>query len=101
MCTVVLRWSPGQPVRALALRDELVGVLTVGRKRSGLSYTTRDVDLLRALASQAAIALENARSYEALVELNTRLEERVRERTAQLEAAHGELAQAYAELKAA
>lgn len=25
MCTVVVRWSPGGPVRVLALRDELVG----------------------------------------------------------------------------
>lgn len=25
MCTVVLRWEPGEPVRFLALRDELVG----------------------------------------------------------------------------
>jgi hypothetical protein len=25
VCTVVLRWSPGEPFRALALRDELVG----------------------------------------------------------------------------
>lgn len=25
MCTVVVRWSPGDPVRVLALRDELVG----------------------------------------------------------------------------
>lgn len=25
MCTVVVRWSPGEPVLLLALRDELVG----------------------------------------------------------------------------
>lgn len=25
MCTVVVRWGPGEPVRVLALRDELVG----------------------------------------------------------------------------
>src|SRR5207249_3623942 len=52
-----------------------------------------------ALANQAAIALENARTYEALIELNARLEQRVRERTAQLEGANRELADAYAELK--
>src|SRR5439155_1316840 len=78
---------------------ELAGVLTAGRKRSGLLYTAGDVEFLRALAHEAAIALENARSYEALVALNARLEERVRERTAQLEGANRELAQAYAELK--
>src|SRR3989454_10537058 len=60
--------------------------LTIGAKRSGLRYTAGDVEFLRALAHEAAIALENARSYEALVALNARLEERVRERTVQLEA---------------
>src|SRR5438034_314658 len=83
----------------LELRGELVGVLTAGRKRSGLLYSAGDVEFLRALAHEAAIALENARSYEALVALNARLEERVRERTAQLEGANRELAEAYAELK--
>jgi signal transduction histidine kinase len=85
----------------LALRDELVGVLTTGAKRTGLFYTAGDAEFLRALAQQAAIALENARSYEALVELNARLEARVTERTAQLEGANRELADATAELKEA
>jgi signal transduction histidine kinase len=83
----------------LQLRDELVGVLTAGPKRSGLFYSAADAEFLRALANQAAIALENARTYEALVALNARLEERVRERTAELEGANQELAAAYTELK--
>ncbi len=83
----------------LELRGEQVGVLAVGPKRSGLSYGAEDVEFLRALAHEAVIALENARSYEALVALNASLEERVRERTAQLEGANRELAEAYAELK--
>jgi signal transduction histidine kinase len=85
----------------LALRDEPIGVLGVGPKPSGLSYTRADLEFLRALASHAAIALGNARTYEALVELNAGLEERVRERTAQLEGANRELAEAYGELKTA
>ena len=83
----------------LQLRGALVGLLTAGAKRSGLFYTAGDAEFLRALAHQAAIALENARSYERLVDLNARLEDRVRERTAQLETANRELAEAYAELK--
>jgi signal transduction histidine kinase len=91
----------GEIAVPLLLREELVGVLTAGPKRSRLFYTAGDAEFLRALAHQAAIALENARSYEALVELNARLEERVRERTAQLESANRELADAYTELKTA
>jgi signal transduction histidine kinase len=78
----------------LWLHDELVGVLTAGPKRSGLFYTAGDADFLRALAHQAAIALQNASSYEKLVELNAHLEERVSERTAQLETSNHDLAAA-------
>jgi len=83
----------------MLLGSQVVGVLTAGPKRSGLFYTAGDAELLRALGHQAAIALQNAASYEALVELNARLEERVRQRTAQLEGANRELAEAYGELK--
>src|SRR5207245_10783034 len=75
--------------------------LTAGRKRSRLFYTAADAEFLRALANSTAIALENASSYEALVELNLRLEDRVRQRTAQLQETNRELADAYTELKGA
>jgi signal transduction histidine kinase len=75
----------------LQFGTELTGALTAGPKRSGLFYTAGDAGFLRAVAHQAAIALANAQSYEALVELNASLEARVRERTAQLEAAYEEL----------
>jgi signal transduction histidine kinase len=83
----------------ITIGDTLAGALTAGRKRSGRYYTARDVDFLSALAQQAAIALQNARSYEALVELNAHLERRVSERTADLERAGREIADAYAALK--
>ncbi len=62
----------------------LIGALTAGAKSSGVFYTAADAEFLRAIAQSAAIALQNARSYEALTNLNRGLEERVRERTAQL-----------------
>jgi signal transduction histidine kinase len=75
----------------LSAGTELKGALTAGPKRSGLFYTAGDAGFLRATAHQAAIALANAESYQALVALNASLEERVRERTAQLEEAYQEL----------
>ncbi|HJW69904.1 MAG TPA: ATP-binding protein [Candidatus Binatia bacterium] len=83
----------------LWLRGELVGVLTAGPKRSGLFYTAGDAAFLRALAHQAAIALQNAESYEELMALNAGLEERVAERTAQLEASNRELSATLRDLR--
>ena len=85
----------------LTARGKLVGALTVGAKRSRLFYTAGDAEFLRALAHQTATALGNAAAYEALTALNARLEDRVRERTAQVENANRELTDAYAELKEA
>jgi signal transduction histidine kinase len=75
----------------LTVGADVSGALSAGPKRSGLFYTAGDAGFLRAVAHQAAIALANAQSYEALVELNASLERRVRERTAELEAAYRDL----------
>ena len=79
----------------------LVGALLAGPKRSRRAYTTDDVRLLRALGHQTAIALQHASAYDALVDLNASLEQRVRTRTAELEDANRDLAEALRELQAA
>jgi diguanylate cyclase (GGDEF)-like protein len=45
-------------------KGRLKGILTLGAKGSGEPYVQSDIDLLEALASQAAIAIENAQLYE-------------------------------------
>ena len=45
------------------VQDTLIGVLHVGPKMSDKLYTQEDVDLLMIVASQAAIAIENARLH--------------------------------------
>lgn len=42
----------------------LLGILTLGEKRSGDLYTQEDLELLSTLAHSAALALENARLHE-------------------------------------
>jgi signal transduction histidine kinase len=84
----------------LMTRSHPIGVLALGRKRSGHAFTSDDIELLRTLANQAAIAVQNARSYEALEELTRDLDAKVRRRTEELRLSNRELTQAYAELKA-
>ena len=55
-------------------KDELRGVLSLGRKKSGHMFTLEDIDLLRTVTNQAAVALENAKLFQEHVE-KSRLEE--------------------------
>jgi adenylate cyclase len=48
----------------MIFRDEIVGMLTVGEKKSGRLYNMDDIDLLTTLANQGAVAIENARMAE-------------------------------------
>ena len=68
----------------LVFSARVTGLLLLGATRSRRELGSEDLDLLRTLAAQAAIAFENARSYEALEEHNRTLNETVRRRTAQL-----------------
>lgn len=95
-------------VMPLALGSRTIGMLVLGPKRSGRDFSLGDTEILSTLAAQTAIAVQNARSYEALAEANARLEQRVLDRTAELrnsnrelEASNAELGHAYRDLKAA
>jgi two-component system NtrC family sensor kinase len=50
-------------------KDELIGVIALGNKLSGDIFTTEDIGLLSTLASQTAVALDNARLYDEVVNM--------------------------------
>ena len=50
----------------LLIHNELIGVLTLGKKKSDEEYTSEELDYLPTVASQVSIALSNARLYEIL-----------------------------------
>jgi signal transduction histidine kinase len=56
-------------VLQLLLGGHPTGLLLLGRKRSGQPFTSDDIAILRTLANQTAIAVQNARSYAALEQL--------------------------------
>jgi signal transduction histidine kinase len=69
----------------MKVKDRVVGVMQLLNKRDGASFTEQDIRLLTTLASQAGIALENARLYQSLKHERDKLlskEEEVRKQIA-------------------
>ncbi len=73
---------------------DLLGVIAVGRKLSGDRLAADDRMLLRTLANQSSIAIENAKAFDEIAKLNETLEARVDERTAMLRETQAQLVQA-------
>jgi signal transduction histidine kinase/DNA-binding response OmpR family regulator len=71
----------------LLYRHQVVGVIVVDRVRGGRCFSIKDKDVLALFANHAAIAIENARLYEASQRHAAELETRVRERTVELDTA--------------
>src|SRR5581483_926366 len=70
----------------LKLKNKIIGSITVDRGRDH-ALTQDDVNVMMTLASQVAIALDNTEAYRQIEQLNIGLEDKVRERTAELERA--------------
>lgn len=56
-------------------KDELIGVISLGNKLTGDIYSYEDIGLLSTLANQTAVALENARLYEEVVNARNYIQE--------------------------
>jgi two-component system NtrC family sensor kinase len=84
----------------LSLKDRMVGVILVGRLDQA-RFEEADLRLLVTFADQTATAIENARLYSEVRAFSENLEQKVRERTAELEHAKGEIEYALRELGAA
>jgi two-component system NtrC family sensor kinase len=64
--------------------QQLIGMITLGQKKSGELFVDEDIELLTTIANQSATAIKNARSYEEIENLNLDLEKKVEKRTADL-----------------
>jgi PAS domain S-box-containing protein len=80
-------------VPVISRSGEVIGGLFFGHPEPG-RFTESHEQLLVGLAAQAAIGIDNARLYQAVNQANETLEQRVRERTAELEGANEALRQA-------
>ncbi|HZJ72047.1 MAG TPA: adenylate/guanylate cyclase domain-containing protein, partial [Planctomycetota bacterium] len=64
----------GEVVVPLRFQDQPRGLLVLGPKRSEAAYTAEDLDLLEALADQAAVAVANAESHRQVLDYARELE---------------------------
>jgi len=72
---------------------DLLGAIAVGRKQSGDRLGPDERQLLRTLANQSSIAIENAKAFDEIAKLNENLEARVDERTRELREIQAQLVQ--------
>ncbi|MDO9565211.1 MAG: ATP-binding protein [Candidatus Desulfaltia sp.] len=79
-----------QIVLPMIFEKRLNGFIVLGEKLSGDLFTPEDMDLFETLASQCALAVENAHSYKLIDDLNKNLEKKVKERTFALQEALSE-----------
>ncbi len=82
----------------LPSRDGNTGMVLLGQKKSGELFVDEDIEILSTIANQAATAIENAESYEALERLNLDLEKIVQERTRDLKKALSDMEMAQEQL---
>ncbi|HEX7102371.1 MAG TPA: diguanylate cyclase [Nitrolancea sp.] len=63
--------EPDGPALTILLRkkSDVVGLLMLGPKKADLPYSSEDISLLRTLANQLAVAVDNARLYQRTREL--------------------------------
>ena len=58
----------------LVYQEKVIGLFSLGEKKSGKFYNRQDIDLLHAVANQGAVAIENARLFQENLE-KQRMEE--------------------------
>ncbi len=63
-----------------------IGLALLGEKSSGNIYTDEEINLLEIFAPEAAIAMQNALSYEEIIQFNSKLQKEVEKATTDMKA---------------
>lgn len=80
----VLRVEDISVVAPLVTKDETIGYLVLGPKKSGNIYSSQDIGLLNIASNELAVALQNAQRFEEIQAFNITLQEKVNEATREL-----------------
>lgn len=87
----ILRLEDISIVAPLMTKDEIIGYLIVGPKKTGNIYNSQDVGLLNIATNELAVALQNAQRFEEIQAFNTTLQNRVTEATRELKSTNKKL----------
>lgn len=76
---------------ALRANNQLIGYLFLGDKLSGDAYSSKDVEVVKIIVNELAVAVQNAKSFTEIQRFNETLQEKVKEATAKLRKANEDL----------
>jgi signal transduction histidine kinase len=80
-------------ISPLVTRDEIIGYLVLGQKRSGNTYNSQDITLLNIASNELAVALQNAQRFDEIQSFNKTLQDKVTEATRELKVTNRKLIQ--------
>ena len=75
----------------LRTSEKFIGYMLLGEKKNGEIFGTQDLAVLKSIANEVSVAMANALSYKEIQLFTETLSEKVRQRTAQLNAANSQL----------
>ncbi|MEA2064797.1 MAG: GAF domain-containing sensor histidine kinase [Patescibacteria group bacterium] len=75
----------------LIIRKKIIGVLIIGKKNGYKDYNKQDIIILKTIASQSAIAIENALLYEQTQKFNKTMQAEIKRATNRLQKANKQL----------
>ena len=80
----IMRKLDASVIVHLHTEGENIGLLILGKKLSGGLYTPYDMQILKILGPEAAVAIQNARSFEEIRRFNITLEQKIAKATEEL-----------------
>lgn len=76
---------------ALRSNKQLIGYLFLGNKSNGDSYTSGDIEVIKIIVNELAVAVQNAKAYTEIQRFNETLQDKVTEATRKLRKANEDL----------
>ncbi len=83
----------------LFVQKRLIGIMTIGNKKSGDPYSQEDIKVLKIAAGSAAIGIENARLYKEVSDFNKNLKQQVNQQTKEIKLKNNNLEKQATHLK--